>query len=741
MLDWKAWANFWVDYTQAGLRIPRPLGNWLDKSHITWQWYWDADSSLLQRCHPSKIEYYLPAGMGRTRSSAAYVLTSTHTDGRSHSGVPCSVETIDSNAVRLHSIGPSLCDGPPDPSKFFDFLSSWGGEWMWSNVKNDDTDMRWVLQAIRNGSGIWCTDGSYNRPIAPHVSGAGWVFYCTVQRKKLQGSFYEFSPSAGSYRGELLGLLAIHILMAALEEYFQLDGHTAKICCDNQGALFKSSELRRRIPTGASQADIKRVLRNVKHKIKSTFTYEWVQSHQDRYKFWHQLTIEQQLNCHCDSTAKAAVQHSLHCLDPWSKKQVLPCESAAVFVRGIKQTTDVARDVRFTLGLHDARALYTTPLGPRDAHGRRHKSSGLGWSKASFDAVDWEALDATLRSKPQMYQQWLAKQSSGFCGTQSMVARWNPARDGKCPNCGEAETSAHLNRCSSEGRTTLHTEMTDDLKKWLYNNFAHPELAYWIPRYILLRGTSKLSDFPHLSPEMTKVALQQDLIPWKHFMEGKICLELFKLQSHSLACSPSRLSGGDWAKQLITRILHISHGQWVFRNTSLHHETQGYLRLQERTATLATIDRLSTIDPADIPDESKYLLEMDFSSLRNNSLEQQSYWVYAMKAAFSAGRRTTHRSTRTMTPLMRRQHQRSSIQRNRATSGTLDLGTGRLSQPPALPSRHQSRHRSYIIPGVTETLQSIRLDWNDVDPPPPAPRQSEAVTMALMADNKRRMPD
>jgi hypothetical protein len=56
--------------------------------------------------------------------------------------------------------------------------------------------------------------------------------------------------------------------MAALEEYFQLGGHTAKICCDNQGALFKSSELRRRIPTGASQADIKRVLRNVKHKIK-----------------------------------------------------------------------------------------------------------------------------------------------------------------------------------------------------------------------------------------------------------------------------------------------------------------------------------------------------------------------------------------------------------------------------------------------------------------------------------------
>jgi len=96
---------------------------------------------------------------------------------------------------------------------------------------------------------------------------------------------------------------------------------------------------------------------------------------------------------------------------------------------------------------------------------------------------------------------------------------------------------------------------------------------------------------------MKKVALQQNPIPWKHFMEGKISSALLKLQSKSLACSPLRLSSGDWAKQLITRILHISHGQRVFRNTSLHLKTHGYLRLQERTATLATIDRLSTIDP------------------------------------------------------------------------------------------------------------------------------------------------
>ena len=293
---------------------------------------------------------------------------------------------------------------------------------MWSGIVNEGADLRWVLQAIENGSGIWVTDGSYNKKIAPLVSGAGWVFYCTVQEKKLYGTLYKFSTKAGSYRAELLGLLAIHVLMSALESFYNLKPSTAKICCDNSGALFKAKEYRRRIPTGASQADIKRVLRNIKTKLKSKFEYEWVPSHQDRYKLWSQLPLVQQLNCICDSLAKTAVQESLHCFDHRTRTQVLPCESAAVFVGGLKQTSDVARDVRFALGYSDAEAFYTTPLGPTDSNGNRHKNSGLGWSREAFRAVDWEALDATLHKKPQMYKQWLAKQCSGFCGTQTMVA-------------------------------------------------------------------------------------------------------------------------------------------------------------------------------------------------------------------------------------------------------------------------------------------------------------------------------
>ena len=64
-------------------------------------------------------------------------------------------------------------------------------------------------------------------------------------------------------QAELLGLLAIQFLMSALGLFFHLPPFFVKIWCDNSGALYKLKEHRCIIHTGASQIDIKTVLRNV----------------------------------------------------------------------------------------------------------------------------------------------------------------------------------------------------------------------------------------------------------------------------------------------------------------------------------------------------------------------------------------------------------------------------------------------------------------------------------------------
>ena len=171
-----------------------------------------------------------------------------------------------------------------------------------------------------------------------------------------------------------------------------------------------------------------------------------------------------------------------------------------------------------------------------------------------------------------------------------MVAHWDKTWDGKHPCCQRVETAHHLNLCGDPDRTQLFNEMADKLGEWLNANYAHPKLAFWIPRYIKLRSTHCLGTFHQLSPEISRVAASQDLISWKDFMVGKLSKEIFSLQRLSLACSPSRLSIVDCARRLISQVLQISHAQWIFRNVSLHDNKMGYLCNEQRQEVLAEVD-------------------------------------------------------------------------------------------------------------------------------------------------------
>lgn len=233
-----------------------------------------------------------------------------------------------------------------------------------------------------------------------------------------------------------------------------------------------------------------------------------------------------------------------------------------------------------------------------------------------------------------------------------MVSRWDNSRDNRCPNCGQVESAAHLNRCPDEWRTRLYRDTVADLQKWLDASDTHPELAYWLPKYALLRGTRRLSSFPYLSADMRRAAEGQDKIPWKDFMEGRVATTVFRLQEHHLRGVGSRLTIGDWSKRLIGRLLDVTHAQWIHRNVSLHDEHSGYLRLRRQEDMMLEIERLMSIPPSHLPSDARYLLELDLDTLATASPERQAYWLYAMKAARRAGRRT-RAATRRLGPRAR----------------------------------------------------------------------------------------
>ena len=115
-----------------------------------------------------------------------------------------------------------------------------------------------------------------------------------------------------------------------------------------------------------------------------------------------------------------------------------------------------------------------------------------------------------------------------------MVSRWDKTRDDLCPDCGIRETTDHLMRCPGHSRTLLLKEQIDELECWMAKNETDSDIAFWIPKFILMRNTRSLSSFPNLPPKLKAFAAHQYAIGGREFTEGCIAKSLFDVQEMNL---------------------------------------------------------------------------------------------------------------------------------------------------------------------------------------------------------------
>ena len=196
----------------------------------------------------------------------------------------------------------------------------------------------------------------------------------------------------------------------------------------------------------------------------------------------------EQLNVLCDGLANRAIKGYLELDSPTQPATTLPpLEKVVVFIDNKKSTTDVGPNVRYLLGAEEARRFYISPV----VLVRGVNKGGLGWSEEHFNQVAWADLDRALCPKPDKYQLWLSKQCIDICATRRNLSCIQDILDDRCPNCGQGrKTSTHLNCCLNHGRTMLFKEGVAKLSTWMrQNNHTDPELAYWIEKYLLFRGT------------------------------------------------------------------------------------------------------------------------------------------------------------------------------------------------------------------------------------------------------------
>ena len=100
---------------------------------------------------------------------------------------------------------------------FLDVLIEWGSTWLWVSLRLVG-EYNWLEEAIRDETDLAVTDGSYMKKLYPDLWSAAFCLECSKDPGENSGSFPEQSVAAGAYHRDLLGLMAIHFILLAVNK-------------------------------------------------------------------------------------------------------------------------------------------------------------------------------------------------------------------------------------------------------------------------------------------------------------------------------------------------------------------------------------------------------------------------------------------------------------------------------------------------------------------------------------------
>ncbi len=288
-------------------------------------------------------------------------------------------------------------------------LQSWGCCWIWESLRIVGKD-DWIKEAIKNGLCIAGTDGSYMKQVHPELCANTFIMECLRGRGHTMGSFAEASCTANVYRGELLRLMKVHLILLAVQPTAPaLEGKIVNYL-DCPGALGQVSLLLPyRIPTRYRQPDD---LKNILGSCGDfTFQQEFchVKTHQDDSLDFHLLDWPAQLNCIVDASAKQEILNADLMALLW--KQRFPKEPIRCFVGKEKMNSNTGPLLRF----------WAYKQITRDVFARRKI-----FDAEQFKLVAQRHVSAALEEVPRMIQLWVCTQS--WASQPQMVCKLNGQR-------------------------------------------------------------------------------------------------------------------------------------------------------------------------------------------------------------------------------------------------------------------------------------------------------------------------
>ncbi len=115
----------------------------------------------------------------------------------------------------------------------------------------------WLPAAIQDNSLVAVADGSYIKQMYPDLCATAFVLECKKGQGRIIGSFSDESLATNAYRGELLGIMAVHLILVSMNRLNSLLAGSVEVVSDCLGALSHVVNLPLyRIPSRCKHSDI-----------------------------------------------------------------------------------------------------------------------------------------------------------------------------------------------------------------------------------------------------------------------------------------------------------------------------------------------------------------------------------------------------------------------------------------------------------------------------------------------------
>ena len=129
--DWKVWRKKLSSRTPGHQLVDRDLGQWKHPSPRIWRSFWNEGSISVDLLADNGDVLNYKYAQVRT-----YLRDSNHSSAAA-GGVPVTIGDVSEHSLRIAGIGTALAVQEPeeDATSFVEYLKSWGGEWMWEDLR------------------------------------------------------------------------------------------------------------------------------------------------------------------------------------------------------------------------------------------------------------------------------------------------------------------------------------------------------------------------------------------------------------------------------------------------------------------------------------------------------------------------------------------------------------------------------------------------------------------------------